>query len=237
MTNEDLIKKYVPLDKQAYALDKLSRGIPVQYIIGNVDFFGYEFLVNEDVLIPRFETEGLVEKTIGYIQKMCFKNFSIADLGTGSGCIGITLNLEIGAYVSCFDISPKAIEIARYNAKNLGSNAEFFEFDILNKISGKYDVIISNPPYIAYDGEVDKIVVDNEPHLALFADNDGLIFYEKIMSYAQSVLNEKFLIAFEIGCDQQKSLEKIANLFFPSSKIVFEQDLCGKTRYMFIFNE
>lgn len=237
MTNEELIEKYVPKDLKSQALEKLKRGYPVQYIIGNVDFFRYIFSVNENVLIPRFETETLVEKTIAYIKKIGLINLKIADLGTGSGCIGITLEKELNAEVTCFDISKSALIVAKKNKEMLFSNIKLIEHDILNKIPGKYNVLISNPPYISNDEYVEDLVKNNEPNIALYAEKNGLLFYEKILGYASEVVEEKFIISFEIGCTQGAEIKKIAQEKFPNSIVLIEKDLTNKDRYVFVINE
>lgn len=237
MNNQDLIKKYLPENKWNEALKKLNENIPVQYIIGSVDFYGREFIVNENVLIPRFETETLVEKTIKYIKKYDFENIKIADLASGTGCIGITLEQELHANVTCFEISDEAIKVSLKNAKNLSSNVKILKHDITNKPSGKFNIIISNPPYIDKNEKIDELVYNNEPHLALFADDSGLYFYKKIINYAKYILENKFIIAFEIGCTQGEKLKQIAKEEFSTSVVTVEKDLCGKNRYLFIINE
>ena len=152
--NIEYLKKYLKDKTLDEGIELLNKGIPVQYIVGNVDFYGYNFKVNENVLIPRFETEELVEKTIKYINKYLDKKVDILDLGTGSGCIAITLKKELDCNVDAVDISPKALEIAKLNAKNNNVDITFYEGDMLNPINKIYDVIISNPPYIAYNEEI-----------------------------------------------------------------------------------
>lgn len=237
MNNEKLIKKYIDESLWEDSFKKLKNGHPIQYIIGNVDFFGYEFSVNKNVLIPRFETETLVEKTINYIKKLDIPDIKIADLGTGSGCIGITLEKELKANVTCFDISNKALEVTKINKEKLCSSVKLSNYDILKEIPGKYNVIISNPPYIDLDDIIDDLVRDNEPHIALFADNHGLIFYEKILEYSKNVLEEKNLIAFEIGCTQGDSVKCIACKYYKEESVFVEKDLTGKDRFVFIINE
>lgn len=178
------------------ALNRLDSGEPVQYIVGNVDFYGYNFLVNKNVLIPRFETEQLVEKTINYINKIFNKKVDIADIGTGSGCIAITLKKELNCNVTAVDISNNALSVARSNANKNDCLIEFLEGDMLKPLHKKYDCLISNPPYIRYDEEIMDIVKNNEPHIALYADNDGLYYYEEILKNANKYLNNKYLIAF-----------------------------------------
>ena len=218
------------------AIQKLNKGIPIQYIVGNVDFYGYTFNVNENVLIPRFETEELVNRTINYINKYFKKNVRIVDLGCGSGCISITLSKELDISVDAVDISSDAIAVALENCKFNNANVNFYLGDMLSPLNKKYDVIISNPPYISYDEEIMDIVKNNEPSIALYADNDGLYFYEEILKNASNYLNDKSMIAFEIGYKQGESIKNIAYKYFPNSKVLIEKDLSLKDRFVFIFN-
>lgn len=237
MKTTDLIKKYIPPEKQKEAEKSLLEGQPLQYIIGNVDFYGREFIVNKNVLIPRFETETLIEKTIKRIKKLNFEQISIVDLGTGSGCIGITLDKELECNVLCLDISEEALLVAEENKNKLRSKVVIEKHDILKKISGNFDVIISNPPYISVNGSIEKVVKNNEPHIALFAEDNGLIFYKKIIEYSKEIVNKKFLIAFEIGYDQGEQIKSIAQNYYPTAKVSLEKDLCDKDRYIFISSE
>ena len=216
---------------------KLLTGYPIQYLIGYVNFYGYKININEDVLIPRYETELLVEKTIKYINNIFNKRVSILDIGTGSGCISIALNKEINANVTTVDISSKALEVARNNAKINNSKVRFIKSNIYDKINEKYDVIISNPPYIDTKDKVMDIVDKYEPHEALYASNNGLYFYEEIIKNARKYLNDKFIIAFEIGYEQGNSIRSIAESYFKDSKILIEKDYSDKDRYLFIINE
>ena len=224
MTNEELIRKYVPVEKQEEALNKLEDGYPVQYIIGNVDFNGVNIEVNEDVLIPRFETELLVDKLKKYIIKVFGdERISIMDLCTGSGAIAIYLKKNCNAVVSGCDISLKALEIAKKNALNNKVLVNFSEHDVLEPIDGKYDVIVSNPPYVGYDEEVDELT-KYEPQMAIFADDNGLLFYKSILSYISNNLNKKYIVAFEIGCEQGNYLKELANETFPNANVTIEKD-------------
>ena len=238
MTDLEYLKKYVDPNKLDEAIEKLKQNIPVQYIVGNVDFYGLIFKVNNNVLIPRFETEQLVNKTYNYILKYFPNNLKIADIGTGSGCIAITLKkLLSNSYVEAVDISSKALEVARENAKDNKCDVTFYLGDLLEPLKNKVDLLISNPPYIAYDDPgVMDIVKKNEPHLALFASNNGLEFYEKIISKAKDYLNEKSMISLEIGSNQALSVKKIAYKYFPASKVLVEKDMQGKDRFVFILN-
>ena len=179
-----------------------SKKEPLQYIVGNANFYGYTYKVNKNVLIPRFETEELVENTINYIKKNFSNNVSILDVGTGSGCIGITLKRELkDSKVTITDISKKALKVAKHNSKD--DDINIIRTNILDNIEDKYDVIISNPPYISYDEEIMDIVKNNEPHIALYSKNNGLYFYEEILKQCKKNLKEKYLIAFEIGYKQK----------------------------------
>lgn len=234
--NIEYLKKYLKDKTLDEGIELLNKGIPVQYIVGNVDFYGYNFKVNENVLIPRFETEELVEKTIKYINKYFNKKVDILDLGTGSGCIAITLKKELDCNVDAVDISPKALEIAKLNAKNNNVDITFYEGDMLSPINKKYDVIISNPPYIAYNEEIMEIVKNNEPHTALYAEDNGLKYYKDIISNANKYLKEKSIIAFEIGEKQGKLILEYAKNYFKDSIITVEKDMQNRDRFVFIIN-
>lgn len=238
MKNQEVeyLKKYLPKDKLEEGLKQLEQGLPVQYIVGEVDFFDNIIKVNKDVLIPRFETELLVEKTINYINKYFNKETSILDIGTGSGCIAITLSKKTNSKVTAIDISDKALEVAKTNSKLNNTNINFIKSDIFSNIKDKYDIIISNPPYIRYDEEIMDIVKNNEPHLALYADNNGLYYYEKILKECSKYLNKNYLIAFEIGKDQANDIEKIANTYLKDINISVEKDYSNLDRFIFITN-
>ena len=235
MTDIDYLKKYLPKEKFEEGLKKLEEGKPVQYIVGNVDFYDINLLVNKNVLIPRFETEYLVEKTINYAKKLK-EPLDILDIGTGSGAIAITLAKHLNSKVIATDISEKALEIAQKNAKRNNTKINFKQSDILKNVKGKFDIIISNPPYISKDETIDPLVKNNEPSLALYADNKGLYFYEEILKNIKPYLKEKSIIAFEIGMTQSKDITKITQKYLPKAKIITEKDLTGKDRYIFIFN-
>ena len=236
MTDIEYLKKYLPKEKLEEVLKQLKKGLPVQYIVGNVNFYGYEFKVNKNVLIPRFETELLVQKTIDYINQYFNKKIKILDIGTGSGVIAITLAKKLNSSVSASDISKEALLVAKENAKNNGVDINFIHSNLFDNINDKYDVIISNPPYISYDEEIEEKVKNNEPHLALYAKNKGLYFYEEILKQARNYLNEKNILAFEIGERQGPTLIEIAYIYFPKAIIKVEKDFPGKDRYLFIIN-
>lgn len=237
MTDIEYLKKYLDKDKLKEGLKKLKQGLPVQYIVGNVNFYGNTLKVNKNVLIPRFETETLTEKTIKYSKKYLKEPLKIIDLGTGSGAIAITLKKELNSKVDAIDISEKALTVAKENAKNNKTDINFYISDMLDNVKDKYDIIISNPPYISYDEKIEEIVKNNEPHIALYAKNNGLEFYEKILKKANNYLNKPGIIAFEIGMNQGKQIKEIVSNYFSKDNIIIEKDLTGKDRYIFIINQ
>ncbi len=201
-------------------LERRKNTEPIAYILGEKEFMGLSFSVKEGVLIPRPDTETLVE----YAIENC--RGSVLDIGTGSGAIAVSLakfgkDLE----VSAVDISETALETAKLNAENNGVNINFSKLDILNdEISGKFDAIISNPPYIRTDvlKTLDSDVRDFEPKLALDGGDDGLIFYRVIAKKATEALNEKGLIIFEIGFDQAKEVSEILDADFCDIKVLYD---------------
>jgi release factor glutamine methyltransferase len=217
-------------------LQKIDEGYPVQYLIGNVEFLNTIIDVDERVLIPRFETENLVAKTIDYANKLFSKKLKIIDLGTGSGCIAICLAKNLDATVTAIDISSNALELARLNAQKNNVDIKFVCQDIVTSLKEKYDIIISNPPYIKENGFVSDSVKKYEPNIALYAKDDGIYYYKKILENHLSNLNKPGLIAFEIGDDEEGILKDYLKKY-PSIKYQFESDLAGLTRYLFIFNE
>ncbi len=237
MNEIEYLKKYLPSDKLEDGIKRLNNGEPVQYIVGNVDFYGYKINVNKNVLIPRFETEELIFKTINLIKKNLNENIKVLDIGTGSGCISIALKKEIpGLDITAVDISEDALVVAKNNALENNCEINFIKSDLFNNIGDKYDLIISNPPYISYDEQIMDIVKKNEPHLALYAKNNGLYFYEEIIKNSSNYLNDKNIIAFEIGYLQANEIKKMAHKYYPNSNIIIEKDMQEKDRFVFIIN-
>ncbi len=214
----------------------LEEGKPLQYVIGNVNFHGYKFYIDERVLIPRFETEELVENTINYVNKYFTEPVDVVDLGTGSGVIGLTLEKKISTNsVDLIDISREALEVTHKNCEQLNSKANIIENDMLENITKKYDVIISNPPYIKDNEEIEEIVKNNEPHLALYAGSDGLDCYKKIFKNINNNMKDKCLIALEIGYEQADDIINIINEYLDDVEIEVKKDLSDKNRMIFIF--
>ncbi|MEG0367921.1 MAG: peptide chain release factor N(5)-glutamine methyltransferase, partial [Coprobacillus sp.] len=198
------------IDRFEKSLDHYLKGIPLQHILGYEMFFGRDFIVNENVLIPRYETEELVENILYHIDDYFeeYSQITLADIGTGSGAIAISLDLEEDkTKVYGSDISQEAIEVAYDNNDKLGAKVEFFKGDLLDPIIKndiKLDILVSNPPYIPNEEFVDDSVKEFEPHLALFGGEEGLDFYTKIFEKAHLVLNDRALLAFEIGYRQKE---------------------------------
>ncbi len=228
--SEEDVKKYKEYVKA------LEEGTPIQYALGYVNFYGNKFIINENTLIPRFETEELVEKTIEFSKKFFTELVDIIDLGTGSGVIGLTLEKKLSTNsVDLIDISPKALEVAHKNCAKLNSKANLIESDMFQNVNKKYDIIISNPPYIKTTEEIEKIVKDNEPAIALYAGDDGLDCYKKILENISPFMKERCLVAFEIGMTQANDIKELINKYLSDVRVEVYKDLSEKDRMIFIF--
>ena len=223
-------------------VEEHATGRPYQYIIGQETFYDREFLVNESVLIPRPETEELIEEVRKRVP-LLFKDKSplhIADIGTGSGAIAITIQKELpNANVTATDISENALQVAAGNAKRLSAIIDFKQGDLAEPISHeKWDVVLSNPPYIAHSEapSLSDTVMDYEPHLALFADEDGLLLYRKLSEQLPSLMNSTSLIGFEIGYEQGPAVAGMLQKAFPKGNVEVIQDINGKNRFVFCTN-
>ncbi len=215
----------------------LSQDIPLGYVLGYEWFYGYKFTVNEDVLIPRSETEELVGHVLSDIDTY-FENPVIADVACGSGAIGIALSLETGLPVISSDISEEALVVAEKNAKDNNAKVEFVAGDMLDPIierGVKLDVLVCNPPYIKNTEHIQTSVLNNEPHVALFGGEDGLFFYRRVLEKADQILNDKAMIAFEIGFDIGDSVVALAQHYFPTAKVVLRQDINRLDRMVFVY--
>ncbi len=234
MKEEEYLKKYLDKDKLEEGLEQLKQGIPVQYIVGNVNFYGNTINVNKNVLIPRFETELLVDKTIKYIKNNFKHHVDILDIATGSGCIAITLKKEIDSTVDASDISEEAIKVAQENALNNKVDINFINSDMLTNITKKYDIIISNPPYLTKEDDIMDIVKNNEPEIALYAKDNGLYYYDVILKNIKNNLKDKYLIAFEIGYTQGEAIKNLALKYLDNINVKIEKDFSNKDRFVFI---
>ena len=227
------------IDKFMKKYDRyLNHNEPVQYLIGYACFYGYDFNVTNDVLIPRPETEELVENVLlKYDKYFKGKKVNVCDLATGSGCIAVTLaKEEPNMRLTATDISHNALEIAKSNAKKMGVDVDFKEGDMLAPLGDlKFDIFVSNPPYIPDNEIVDPLVKDNEPNVALFGGSDGLKFYRIILRDLKKHLNDKALVAFEHGYDKKLEIEAIAKEYFPNARIDTKKDLEGRDRMTFIY--
>lgn len=217
----------------SFVEQKIKENYPIQYLIGYVDFYDTKINVNENVLIPRFETELLVDKTIKFLKNK--KTKSILDICTGSGCIAIALKHCLNDIkIDACDISNEALKIAQINAQDNNTHINFFQIDILkDKPKQKYDCLIVNPPYVK-ETEYTSLETKYEPQIALYANNEGLEFYERILSIAKGILNENGTIIFEIGATQATKIKELALKYFPKAKIKVEKDFNNYDRYIFI---
>ena len=230
MTDIEYLKKYYK-GNIVDAIKRLESGEPVQYIVGNVDFYGNIIKVDKRVLIPRFETEGLVEIALNYISNT---NLDIVDLGCGSGAIAITLKKKNpNINMDAVDISSDALTLAKENALLNNVDINFICGDMLKPLNKKYDIIISNPPYISYDEDIMDIVKNNEPSIALYASNDGLYYYENILKNCKKYLKDKYYIFFEIGYNQSSRVVEYA-LKYLDCTVEVKKDLQGFDRYIII---
>ncbi|WP_215113298.1 peptide chain release factor N(5)-glutamine methyltransferase [Exiguobacterium sp. s63] len=218
-------------------IDRLLVGEPVQHVIGHAPFYGRSFEVNRDVLIPRPETEELIDWVLGQVRHV--EDDEIVDIGTGSGAIAITLSLELGVRVQTVDISPEAITVAKRNAAALGANVRFYEGDGLAPLADRsIRVLVSNPPYIEADELLDETVVGYEPHLALFGGTDGLDMYRQLIAESVRVLRADWhLIAFEIGYNQGQDVKSFLSERYPEAETGILKDINGKDRIVYAVRE
>lgn len=215
------------------------KGVPVQYITGEEEFYGRIFSVDESVLIPRPETEELIVGAMSRMEKLFGKHaeLKLADIGTGSGAIAITMKSEWPeASVTATDLSEMALQMAQKNAEQLQVNLTFKLGDLTAPIADeKWDVVLSNPPYIAFSEieEMSDVVVDYEPHSALFAEEDGLILYRQLAEQLPLLMNKPALIGVEIGYTQGQAVADMFKVSFPQAHVSVVKDINGKERMVF----
>ena len=215
----------------------IKEDVPLSHLVGFEYFYDRKFKVTKDVLSPRMETEELIYKVVEYVKATKKNNLKILDLCTGSGIIAITLKKELDQFsidVLASDISEEAIKVAKENAQSHDATIKFIQSDIFNNIADKFDIIVSNPPYIDRKDEVtmQDNVLKYDPHLALFAEEEGMYFYRKIIEQANDYLNENGVIFFEIGYDQKDKIIKLADLNGYSAEVY--KDINGRDRMAFL---
>ena len=212
-------------------LKQREQRVPLQYLMGECEFMGYDFYVDERVLIPRQDTECLVELAVESIRKKSIK-VKVLDLCTGSGCIGISVaKLCPDTEVTLADISDGALSVAKKNAQNLDADVTLIKGNLFENIEGRFDYILSNPPYIpseVIEGLMPE-VKEHEPRLALDGEADGLSFYRKIINEAPDYLNPDGRIYFEIGAEQGEDLTHLMNER-GFSEVKVHKDLAGLDR-------
>lgn len=243
LVDEDIVSKYYEM------LEKRNSGYPLQYMLNSQEFMGLDFYVEEGVLVPRPDTEILVEKLINIAKSDRFKDkrvINILDIGTGSGAIAISLAYYIkNSQLSAVDISDTAIKVASINKERLGLEniqivkADLFDENFVNNIKSKiifeekvFDIIVSNPPYIESD-EIDKLQIEvakYEPRLALDGGDSGLIYYEKIKELAENLISENGILSVEIGHNQAEEVSKLFSEIKNVKNIEIDKDLYGHNR-------
>ena len=249
MVESNNLKNYAELDHSLekeqqneavfwHQFESLNKGVPVQYVTNNANFLGDDFHVDSPVLIPRPETEELVEQVYrDLLLNYRDEPFSLVDVGTGSGVIAISLAKRFEeATIYATDIDYDALKVARFNAMRHEVNVKFFIGDMLKPLIDnniKVDILVSNPPYVAKLEEVDEKVYNYEPHLALEAE-DGIEYYKKILKDIDKIFDDKIKLFFEIGSDQEERLTEIIEQLKYEKKYYFSRDLQGNIRYLFL---
>ncbi len=229
---EELIKVSTDLDNDYI---KLKNGYPIQYLIGYVNFYGNKIIVNEEVLIPRYETELLVDKVNKYLKYYSFNNIDVLDLCTGSGAIGISIYKSNNCNsLTMSDISKEALEVCKTNLINNSVKATTLKSDMFENINSRYDLIVSNPPYVSKTEELDKTVL-HEPKIALYSSNNGLYHLEKIISSFDNYTKDKSLIAIEINSYSSNRIIELLKKYNIKYDYSIEKDFTNKDRYLFIF--
>ena len=220
---------------------RILKDEPMAHVLGYSWFYGYKMIVNGDVLIPRVETEELCAQILARIDEFFpdYEKVECADVGTGSGAIAIAVAKEEPKVVMhATDISEEALVTARKNAEINEAEIDFTAGDMLEPLIAqgrKLDVLISNPPYIPADEQMEKSVVDFEPHVALFGGSDGLYFYRRIFERCREVLKDKAFMAFEMGWDQRTRMSALVEEMLPGMEYEIIRDMSGKDRMLFVY--
>lgn len=222
-------------------MERILNYEPMEHVLGYSWFYGYKMIVNEDVLIPRPETEELCANILARMDEWFPQQETIeaVDVGTGSGAIAIVLSKEEPKVkMMATDISEEAVVTAKNNAILNEAKIEFITGDMLKPLTDnnvKVDVLVSNPPYIPQEEKMEKSVVDFEPHVALFGGEDGLKFYREIFKDCKKVLKEKSFMAFEMGWDQRERMSKLVEEMLPDASYEILKDMNGKDRMLFVY--
>ena len=248
LCNDHQVNLYLNIDHEVdkEIMKEFSKGIvrlmnnePMNYVLGYSYFYGYRMIVNQDVLIPRPETEELVGLILSqYDAFFAGKRINVCDVGTGSGAIAIALKKEeknLQVYAS--DISDKALDTAKENARINDCDITFLSGSMLEPYIEKgikVSILVSNPPYIKTVEKIESSVYDFEPHVALFGGEDGLKFYREIFEHANEILEENALAFFEMGYDQKEALSNLAHSYFPNAEVNVFKDINGKDRMLMI---
>ena len=228
--SKEEIKLYKKFEKQ------INKGLPIQYILKKAYFYGEEFYINKNVLIPRPETEYLIENVLEIIKKQPKrKKLTILDIGTGSGVIAITLSKQLpNANIVATDISRKALKVAKHNQQLHHTNVKFVKTNLYKNIKQKFDIVISNPPYIEKNSQtIERKVKRYEPKKALYGGEDGLKYFRKIIKDLKTIIKKEHIIAFEIGEKQGLPLKKIMRESFPKDTISIKSDYNNYDRFLF----
>ena len=229
--SEDVLDKFAEMLSE-YIFDYK----PIEYIVGYTYFCGHKIYVDENVLIPRHETEEVVEAAIEVINKHGHKN--ILDLASGSGAISISVkNVLPSVDIVGSDVSEGALKMAKRNANSVGVKVDYIESDVLDYFINhnmKFDMIISNPPYVSFDYELPNDIIAHEPKIALYAKEDGMYFYRRILEDSSKVLNKGGSIVFEIGYDQGEKIKDLAKSILSDYSIEVRKDISNNDRIVII---
>lgn len=225
--SEKIEKEYKDSIQKVYTTKKINSAI--EYI----NFCDIHFKINDDVLLPHFETQEVVMQTIKYIERLFNGKGDLIDIGCGSGVIGLTIKNKFdGLNVDMIDISDRALEISKENSNLLNLSVSIYKSDMLQNVKGKYDIIISNPPY---ESKKYKPTLDNEPSISLYAENDGLYYFEEILKNVKNKLKNKFMIVLEIGDYQKDKVISLANKYLNNIIIKTLESRKGFEKSIYIF--
>ena len=219
-------------------INKRLKNIPFSYIKKYKEFYNLKFLVNKNVLIPRPESELLIDLSLNFIKKNKLKDINIVDIGTGSGCLIISLSKQLKKYNSLgIDINSKSLKIAKTNARKNKVNIKFIKYNLLNNIpKQKFNIVLANLPYLNKE-EMKELSIIKEPNIALYSGKEGLEYYIKLIKQNKDYLKEKYIILFEINPEQKNKLDEIIKNNLPNSRLKYIKDLSNNIRVLQITNK